>query len=364
MSNETDDPAQQATAKHFDAVAKEQQLRLDSGTWDTSQVVDARPGDIPVIDLEPYFSSPNEANLALVAQQLKVACETVGFCSIIGHGVPHAQIGEMFDFVRKFHALPLADKSAIAMDRADWPVGGVGYLPVKHRKLPARDKGNLNEAFIVKTMTMEQHEHDTTNQWPNEALVPGFRDAVESYAAGLERLGKRLLPIFATALNMPPDFFDEAFQSPLYRLRMTHYPPQQNNVQQPVDGVGEFGIAPHVDTSFCTILAQDRPGLVIFSERRQQWIRVPLLQDALIVNSGELLRTWTNDTFMSVKHFANNNNNNNTGDDPVSRYSIPFFLNANSDYRMTCIPSCCGPGNPAKYPPISYAESQGVVQGE
>jgi hypothetical protein len=31
---------------------------------------------------------------------------------------------------------------------------------------------------------------------------------------------------------------------------------------------------------------------------------------------------------------------------------------------MTCIPSCCGPDNPAKYPPISYGESQAVVQGE
>ena len=120
----------------------------------------------------------------------------------------------------------------------------------------------------------------------------------------------------------------------------------------------EFGIAPHVDTTFCTILAQDRPGLSIFSERRQQWIKAPMLEDAFIVNTGELLRTWTNDRFISVKHFANNN----TGAD--SRYSIPFFLNANSDYRMTCIPSCCGPDNPAKYPPISYAESQAVVQGE
>ncbi|MFT6039655.1 MAG: isopenicillin N synthase-like dioxygenase, partial [Candidatus Azotimanducaceae bacterium] len=46
------------------------------------------------------------------------------------------------------------------------------------------------------------------------------------------------------------------------------------------------------------------------------------------------------------------------------RYSIPFFLNANSDYPMTCVPSCCGPDNPPKYPPISYAESQAVIQGE
>jgi len=333
----------------FDPHSKEAELRSAAASWDTSQAADARPGDIPVIDLRDYFSNPGAHTLAPVAAQLRSACETVGFFSIVGHEVEREQIAAMFDMARRFHALPLELKQALAMDRPDWPVGGVGYLPVSHRKLPARSKGNLNEAFIVKCdhkLSMDD------NQWPDESSLPGFRQVVEAYAAALEALGKRLLPIFASALEMPADFFDDAFVRPLYRLRMTHYPPLAD---RPAD---EYGIAPHVDTTFCTILMQDRPGLTIFSERRQQWIRAPLLEDAFIVNTGELLRSWSNDRFISVKHFANNN----TGND--SRYSIPFFLNANSDYRMTCIPSCCGPGNPAKYPPISYNESQAVVQGE
>ncbi len=333
----------------FDAVAKERQLRAESDSWDTTRLEDAGRGDIPVIDLQPYFSDPRDETLAPVAEQLRAACEGVGFFSIVGHQVPDSLVSTAFDFTRRFHALPLDEKQAIAMDRPAWPLGGVGYLPVKHRKLPARSKGNLNEAFIVKCdhrLAMDD------NQWPAEEILPGFRETVERYAAALEALGKQLLPIFASALEMPPDFFDEAFVSPLYRLRMTHYPPVK---AKPDD---EFGIAPHVDTSFCTILAQDRPGLSIFSERRRQWIKAPLLDKAFIVNSGELLRQWSNDRFISVKHFANNN----TGEQ--SRYSIPFFLNANSDYRMSCIPSCCGPDNPPRYPPISYAESQAVVQGE
>jgi isopenicillin N synthase-like dioxygenase len=235
------------------------------------------------------------------------------------------------------------------MDRPDWPVGGMGYLPVKNRKLPARDKGNLNEAFIIKcdeTLSMDD------NQWPPTELLPEFRQTAERYAAELTKLGKRLLPIFASALEMEPNFFEEAFKAPLYRLRMTHYPPV---LKTPDD---EFGIAPHVDTTFCTILAKDKPGLTIFSEKRQKWVNAPMLENAFIVNSGELSRHWSNDRFISVKHFANNN----IGE--TSRYSIPFFLNANAGYTMTCIPSCCGPDNPAKYPPISYAESQVAVQGE
>jgi len=44
----------------------------------------------------------------------------------------------------------------------------------------------------------------------------------------------------------------------------------------------EFGIAPHVETSFCTILAQDRPGLTTFRERRQCWIQVPVVEDVFL----------------------------------------------------------------------------------
>ena len=333
----------------FDPYAKEQALRNESASWDTSAPELATAEDIPVIDLDAYFTDPGDKALGEASAQLRSACEEVGFFTIVGHQVPSQLIADTFEMVRRFHQLPLETKKTILMDRSDWPVGGIGYLPINNRKLPARNTGNLNEAFIIK----RDHTLDfDDNQWPPEQALTGFRAVVESYARAMEKLGKRMLPLFATALDMPADFFDEAFINPLYRLRMTHYPPMQ---AQPDD---QFGIAPHVDTTFCTILAQDSPGLTIYSERRQKWIQAPLLRDAFIVNSGELLRQWTNDRFLSVKHFANNNVSEH------SRYSIPFFLNANANYPMTCVPSCCNEDNPAKYPPISYAESQAVAQGE
>ena len=75
------------------------------------------------------------------------------------------------------------------------------------------------------------------------------------------------------------------------------------------------------------------------------------------MNSGELLRQWTNDRYLSVRHFANNAA-------AGSRYSIPFFYNAAADYPMECLPTCQGPGNPPKYPTISYEQSQAAAQGE
>jgi len=82
-----------------------------------------------------------------------------------------------------------------------------------------------------------------------------------------------------------------------------------------------------------------------------------VVENAFVVNSGELLKQWTNDRFLSVRHFANVR-----GDQ--DRYSIPFFFNANADYPMECVPTCCSADNPPRYPAISYNESQAVVQGE
>lgn len=333
----------------FDPNVKEQELRSESEQWDTSMPEDARADDIPTIDLSDYFSSGSDADLDVVAEQLRIACEETGFFSIVGHHVSSDEIEQTFKQIRQFHAMPLEYKNTILMDRPDWPVGGMGYLPLKNRKLPARETGNVNEAVIVKCddiITMDD------NQWPDALQLPKFREQIERYAADMLQLGKRMLPVYARALDMPKTFFNDAFVNPLYRLRMTHYPAVQ------LDPENAFGIAPHVDTSFCTILAQDQPGLTIFSERRRVWVNAPVVKNSFIVNTGELLKQWTNDRFLSTRHFANNNLSSQ------SRYSIPFFFNANPHYIMSSIPSCCSDDNPAKYPPISYAQSQGVVQGE
>ena len=333
----------------FDPQAKEAQLQSESCSWDTSQVHIALPGDIPVIDVTNYFTTQTDAALDAVATQLREACVNVGFYSIIGHQFPPNLLNQAFAEARRFFALPMDVKNTLLMDRPDWPVKAVGYLPVNNYKLPARAKGNLNETFIVKRDHLVKLED---NQWPGEDQLPGFQTNTESYADEIENLSKRLLPIYARALELDKNFFAAAFTKPLYRLRMTHYPLIEEKEAD------EYGIAPHVDTTFFTLLAQNSPGLVIYSEKRKCWIHAPVIDNAFIVNTGELLKQWSNDCFVSVKHFANNNN----GDE--ARYSIPFFFNANPDYTMECLPTCCDADNPPKYPPISYLQSQGVVQGE
>ena len=335
----------------FDPAQKERQLVAESTSWDTSNPVDAKPGDIPIVDVSDYFKTGSPESLDAAGVALRNASETVGFYYLTGHGVSEKLIAETFDQTMRFHALAFETKQSILMGRPGFKLGGAGYLPFGNRMLPRRETGNSNEAFIIKG---DRDLSLDDNQWLTEDELPGFRSSVENYLGAVASLALRLLPVYAVALNLEADFFETAFKDPFWRLRFTHYPPSQST-----DSDGDsFGIAPHVDTTFFTLLLQNAPGLTIYSAATDSWVNAPMLENSFVVNSGELLKHWSNDRFLSTRHFANNPSSEH------SRCSIPLFFNATSDFPMKCLPSCTDANNPPKHPTISYLESQAAVQGE
>ena len=208
-------------------------------------------------------------------------------------------------------------------------------------------KPNLVEALFVKRDLAPDHPdvianklYRPANQWPDG--VPGFRETIVAYCDAMERLCLDMLPVYALALELPADYFNEAFVEPQYALRMSHYPPAEDGEAD------QFGVAPHTDSSFLTMLAQSElPGLEVRMPSGQ-WFAAPAVADAFVVNSGDMLRRWTNHRFLSTPHRVRNRN---AGRD---RYAIPFFFDANVDYPMACLPSCQAPDNPPRYEPVTY----------
>ena len=331
------------------AATRERELIAEAESWDVSAIRPATFDDMPVVDVSAWRASGDPAELDRLGDQVRAIGEEVGFHFLTGHGIPESVTAGAFAAARSFLTLPDEAKLAIRTDTDRTVVPGAGYLPVGERKLPRRAKGNLNEAIIFKRdVGVSLADAD----WPDPADAPRFRDAVEAYAAEIERVALELVPVYARALDLPADFFDAAMVDPFWRLRMTRYHPVGD---VPPD---EFGIAPHVDTTFFTLLAQDSEGLTIRSERTGEWVAAPVVPDALVVNTGELLKQWSNDRFVSVKHFVPPHQG------PGDRYSIPFFFNANADWPMEVLSTCTDADNPPRYPPVSYRHSQAAAQGE
>ncbi|MCO6417020.1 hypothetical protein JYK14_12730 [Siccirubricoccus sp. KC 17139] len=313
------------------------------------------PATIPILDLGPLLEGRPGALEALGAE-LRRAFTEVGFYFVRNHGVPQPLIDAAFDAAARYHAQPLEAKLAMPFNEHNQ-----GYLPMRGNttRMNAVDgikKPNMNEAVFFKRELPLDHpdvlagkRFRAVNQWP--ANLPGFRETALEYAGAMEKLGKTLVPIYAAALGLPHDWFDDKFREPMFTLRMTHYPQQE-----PTSAEDEWGLAPHADTSFMTILAQNKvPGLSIRLPDGT-WIDAPALEGCFLVNGGMMLRRWTNQLFLATPHRVTNRSGQ-------ERYAIPFFMDCSYDAVMAPIPTCVSKTNPARFQPFTYLDFMSEYSG-
>jgi isopenicillin N synthase-like dioxygenase len=103
------------------------------------------------------------------------------------------------------------------------------------------------------------------------------------------------LPVFATALDLPPGYFDEAFRDAQCVLRLSHFPPARY-------GDNQFGLAPHTDANFFTVLPQANVEGLYIRPAGRGWIKAPRIPGSFVINAGDMLKRWTNDRFLSTQH--------------------------------------------------------------
>ena len=295
---------------------------------------------IPIIDLAPFLAG--EAGAAhTAAREMRDALERIGFFFIINHGVPKALRDKMVEETARFYELPLEQKMILKVNDE-----GNGYVPTRGELLKTSPyytgerKPDVSECYLLQRDWGTGHR-PTQNQWPEN--TSDFRPTVMEFFEAAEDLCIRMLPLYALALELNPDFFNDKFPKcqGLNYLRVARMPPEELDDN-------EFNVGPHTDSSFFTLLAtSDQPGLEILSQCGR-WLKMPLIPDAFVINSGDMLTRWSNGRVLSTPHRVINASD-------TYRYSIPFFMHPTPETLIECLPTCCGPDNPAKEPPISSA---------
>jgi isopenicillin N synthase-like dioxygenase len=251
---------------------------------------------IPVIDVADYLAGRRDALTAL-ARLFCDALTTVGFMVITGHDVPQGLIAQTFTEAKRIHDLSMPQKLALKLNEHNNGYMAMSRYAVWTSEVNQNTKPDLNEAFFIKRerdfdnpLRRSGRRFVGANVWPDEPKLPDFRRRALAYADTMDTFARRMLPPLAVGLDLPPDWFDEAFSESQFTLRLSHYPPTQAAANQ-------FGIAPHTDSSFMTYLAQTEvPGLQVRMPSGE-WLDVPFVPGSFAVNSGDMMKRWTNGRF-------------------------------------------------------------------
>ncbi|WP_299139957.1 2-oxoglutarate and iron-dependent oxygenase domain-containing protein [uncultured Tateyamaria sp.] len=289
---------------------------------------------IPLIDW-----SENAADPAGFAKQVGTACRDTGFFVLQNHTVPDALRAQVFAQADAFFALPQQDKARVSILNTPhfrgWAKPGDESLDETTAQVDTKETFNIGlDLPTDDPRVVAGAPFRGVNQWPD---LPGFAGTMLAYYDAAQDLGISLLRVIARDLGLAQDHFTPAFHDPLSALRLLSYPP----------GTGadnEIGAGAHTDYGAITLLMTDgEPGLQV-RPRGGDWIDVPHVPDAYVVNIGDCMMRWTNDIYVSTPH--------RVIPPKRRRRSVAMFIEANPDTVVQALP---GTGTP-KYAPIRAAD--------
>jgi len=305
---------------------------------------------IPVIDLKDINDPQPDVQQAL-AKQIRDACIDVGFFYVTNHGISEEVIASALESMKTYFALPLETKMELAFSKTQ---NFKGYNAVLSSNNDPNGSGDMHEGFEFGWEALDDTPgaYDTrrsndgsmagANLWPD---VPGFRESALRYYHAAVGLGKNLFPLFARALDLSPDFFDDKTRNSAALMRVLHYPPQTGQIDERVIGIGA-----HTDFECFTILWQ-QPDIQALEVRntRGEWIDARPIPGALVINLGDQFARWTNDVFKSTVHRAVNRSG-------ARRYSIPLFFGTDYNVLLEPIASCVGAERPPRFEVVTAGD--------
>ncbi|XP_010537991.1 PREDICTED: gibberellin 2-beta-dioxygenase 8 [Tarenaya hassleriana] len=260
--------------------------------------------ELPVIDLSRLIDNEDEEEREKCKEEIAKASREWGFFQVINHGISMEVLQRMRQeqvrvFRQPFDKKKMSEKFSVGSYR--WGTPTATCL----RQL------SWSEAFHVPMTDISPDNNDFTS----------LSSTMEEFASESESLAQRLAEVLAEKLGRKSNIFKENCGRKTCYLRMNRYPPCPNPSEV-------YGLMPHTDSDFLTILYQDQVGgLQLIKDCK--WIAVKPNPLALIINIGDLFQAWSNDVYKSVEHRVMTN-------PTVERFSTAYFFCPSHDAVIDC----------------------------
>ncbi len=310
---------------------------------------------VPSIEVAALFGPAGSAREA-VDGAIAVAAADIGFLTITGVSA-HAPLGrEARAALLRIFSL---DGAALRrLWRRKFAPGNPnvyrGFFPLQPGNVTAKEGIDLGPDLVYGASVIRADDPlREPTPLPEEDGLPGWHAAASGYYRAMEQVSCALLKSVARSLKLPEHYFDAAFHRGLSTLRLLHYPERSAAELARADPAvwvehqGERRYltgAPHTDSGFLTLLAQDGvPGLQARA-RDGAWVDVPPGEGALAVNFGQVLERWSGGRIRATEHRVIGG--------AQERFSIPFFYEARSDAEIRPLPL----DDPESFEPFLYGD--------
>jgi isopenicillin N synthase-like dioxygenase len=275
-----------------------------------------------------------------IADELGRSFAEFGFAVVRDHGIPQDLIDRVEAVSKAFFELPDPVKRAYQIAGGG---GARGYTPFGTEKAKDAAIFDLKEFWHVGRDLPAGHalaEFMAPNVWPSE--IADFRTATAALYAAFDTAGLRVLEAIALHLGLPRDFFVASVTDGNSVMRLLHYPPLGEDAPD-----GAIRAAAHGDINTITLLlGAEEAGLELLT-KQGEWLPIPAVPGALVINVGDMLERQTNGRLRSTTHRVVNPRGEAAR---RARYSMPFFLHFRPDFLITPLPECIGADDAAPPP--------------
>ncbi|WOL13332.1 gibberellin 2-beta-dioxygenase 8 [Canna indica] len=280
--------------------------------------------DLPLIDLSGLLSRC-ELEAEQCKQDIIGAATEWGFFQIVNHGISNSifarlRAEQLKLFRQPFHKKANEKLIEFSSDSYRWGTPTAACL----------NQLSWLESYHI-PLSSTSKPQPTSASWC----------VIEEFSSAMSQLADQLIDTLAEGLGCEGTYIKENCKRNTCYLRLNRYPPC------PLPGE-VFGLVPHTDSDFLTIVCQDKvTGLQL--KKGGRWFTVKPNPNTLIVNVGDLFQAWSNGLYKSVEHRVMSNPHE-------ERFSVAYFVCPSNE---TIIQSNV---QPAVYGKFSFGEYRRQVQ--
>ena len=290
---------------------------------------------LPIIDLSA-LGGDDPRLIRRVADDMGRAAREVGFFYVKGHGVDLDLIDRAYCAAEAFFAQEDCIKHATYIGDS---LNHRGYVPFTEKGDYADEVNRNYEAFDL-ALDLPHDDPDYLagnlllgpNVWPR---LCGFKETISEYYSAISSVGLAICSALELHLELKPGELTRQMSKPISQLRLLHYVRSRATTDE-----NSVNMGAHTDYECLTLLHQRQKGLQVMT-RNDDWIDVPVVREAYVVNIGDMMEAWTNGAFRSTPHRVLNLS--------PERFSMPYFVAANHDALIKPFDSLINTENPPRY---------------